>query len=220
MKFDPRSAVPVLLLSALGLSGCSLFTQEPADPSGGEAVEEPAVVDEVVAALEPLTGQESLPSSQEVFDTLIEAGYDPEGIETTLDESPLGNEVPAKMFGVRVEEGCVVGEIRGDSATARLMPPSESVDTCLYGAVDRPEGVDDPDGEKRSESGEDNGAGHIPGDDINRPREEASEDPAEDSGGSGAGDSGVDGGGADDGSDGGGSGGGSGDGEEPSLGGN
>lgn len=223
MTFHARAAAPVLLLSSLALTGCSLF-QQPVDPGPAQPTEEPAVVDEVIAALEPLTGdEESLPNSQELFDALIEAGYDPEDIETTLDESPLGNEVPAKMFGVRVEDGCVVGEIRGGAVTARLMPPSESVDTCLYGAVERPEGVDAPSGEERGEDDSDNGAGHIPGEDINRPRDEATESPGEDTGGSGSGgDSG--GSGSDDGtgdSDGG-SGGGSGDSGDgpPELGGN
>ncbi|GAA4390329.1 hypothetical protein AB0I45_09260 [Brevibacterium sp. NPDC049920] len=219
MTFHARAAVPVLLLSSLALTGCSLF-QQPVEPGPAQPTEEPAVVDEVITALEPLTGdEEPLPNSQELFDTLIEAGYDAEDIETTLDESPLGNEVPAKMFGVRVEDGCVVGEIRGGAATARLMPPSESVDTCLFGAVERPEGVDAPSGEERGEDDSDNGAGHIPGEEINRPREEATESPTEDSGGSGTGGgSGTDGG---TGGSGGGSGtdGGSGDGP-PELGGN
>lgn len=219
MTLHARAAAPVLLLSSLALTGCSLF-QQPVDPGPAEPTEEPAVVDEVIAALEPLTGDEAaLPNSQELFDTLIEAGYDPEDIETTLDESPLGNEVPAKMFGVRVEDGCVVGEIRGGDATARLMPPSESVDTCLYGAVERPEGVDAPSGEERGEDESDNGAGHIPGEDINTPRDEATESPGEDSGGSGSGGSGSDDGTGD---SGGGSDGGSGDSGDgpPELGGN
>lgn len=213
MTFHARAAVPVLLLSSLALTGCSLF-QQPVGPGPVQPTEEPAVVDEVITALEPLTGdEEPLPNSQELFDTLIEAGYDAEDIETTLDESPLGNEVPAKMFGVRVEDGCVVGEIRGGAATARLMPPSESVDTCLFGAVERPEGVDAPSGEERGEDDSDNGAGHIPGEEINRPREEATESPTEDSGGSGT-DGGTGGSGGGSGTDGG-----SGDGP-PELGGN
>ncbi|RAG68183.1 hypothetical protein DN536_35290, partial [Burkholderia multivorans] len=50
--------------------------------------------------------------------------------------------------------------------TAELMPPTESTGACLLGAVDRPEGVDAPKGEQRDQDGDDNGAGHMPGENI------------------------------------------------------
>nr|WP_272902315.1 hypothetical protein [Brevibacterium daeguense] len=180
-----------------------MLSPSPVEPSRAPA-EEPAVVDEVLSALEPLTQQESLPTTDELFTTLIDAGYEAAALETTIDESPLGNEVPAKMFGVRVEEGCVVGEIRAGDATAELMPPGESTGSCLMGRVERPEGAPEPSGESRDEDGSDNGAGHIPGEDINRPRTQSPEpeEPDDGSAGGGAPDSGGSGtggsGGADD----------------------
>lgn len=169
-----------LLLSGALLSGCSLLNPTPAEPTRSTVEEEAAVADEVVAALEPLTGEDAgIPDTEELFDTLIEAGYDEEDLETTRDSSPLGNEVPAKMFAVRVDEGCVIGEIRGGEATAELMAPTESTGSCLMGDVIRPEGVDAPSGEERDDDGDDNGAGHIPGEDINRSRTES---PAPDDG--------------------------------------
>ena len=44
MTFHARAAVPVLLLSSLALTGCSLF-QQPVGPGPVQPTEEPAVVD-------------------------------------------------------------------------------------------------------------------------------------------------------------------------------
>jgi uncharacterized membrane protein YgcG len=186
----------VVSTSALLLTGCSLFEREPNEPEVVES-EEPAVVDEVAALLEPLLGdEESLPTSQEVFETLMDAGYSEDQLEATQDATPLDTGVSSKMFAVLVDEGCVVGEIREGEVMARLMPPSESTGTCLYGNVERPEGAPEPSGEPR----DDNGAGHIPGEDFSR-QDEGSEDgdtgDSGDSGDSGSGDSGTEDGGGD-----------------------
>ena len=183
--------------SALLLTGCSLFEREPSEPTVVES-EEPAVVDEVAALMEPLLGdEESLPSSEDVFEALLDAGYSEDQIEATQDSTPLDTGVSSKMFGVLVDEGCVVGEIREGEVMARLMPPSESTCTCLFGAVDRPEGAPEPSGEPRSDDDDDNGAGHIPGEDFSRQDEGDDE-----SGDSGSGDtgSGAEGDGGDSGS--------------------
>jgi uncharacterized membrane protein YgcG len=187
----------VVSTSALLLTGCSLFEREPNEPEVVES-EEPAVVDEVAALLEPLLGdEESLPTSQEVFETLMDAGYSEDQLEATQDATPLDTGVSSKMFAVLVDEGCVVGEIREGEVMARLMPPSESTGTCLYGNVERPEGAPEPSGEPRDEDGDDNGAGHIPGEDFSRQDEGDDE-----SGDSGSGDtgSGAEGDGGDSGS--------------------
>ena len=191
----------VVSTSALLLTGCSLFEREPNEPEVVES-EEPAIVDEVAALMEPLLGdEESLPSSEEVFETLMDAGYSEDQLEATQDVTPLDTGVTSKMFAVHVDEGCVVGEIREGEVMARLMPPSESTDTCLYGNVERPEGAPEPSGEPRDEDGDDNGAGHIPGEDFSRQDEGSEDGDTGDSGAtgdSGSGDSGTeDGGGGD-----------------------
>ncbi|WP_349828959.1 DUF6993 domain-containing protein [Brevibacterium litoralis] len=180
-----------LACAGLAVSGCSVLMPTAADPTAQQSrtvsVEEAAVVDEVVAALEPVTGGDGHPSSEKLFSTLQDAGYDPEDLEASSDASPLGNEVPSKMFGVRTEFGCVVGEIREGSARAELLPESDSNGACLFGEVDRPDGVEAPAGEDRSADGEDNGEGHMPEEDINgEPREDeddgsasGSQEPAE-----------------------------------------
>ncbi len=199
MRLIPLSGLAVLTVA---LSGCSLLglggAENAAEPTSPPQTQE-AEVDKVLQALEPLTGdKESTVSTKEFFDTMIDAGYDPEQLEATLDESPLGNDVPSKMFGIKTDKGCVVGEIRAGKAAAELMKPTESTGACLFGDVERPEGVEAPSGEKRTKDGDDNGEGHLPGEDINDKTESPSETDGGSSsggaeGGSGAEDSGSEG---------------------------
>jgi hypothetical protein len=186
--------VPVLGAAALtlALSGCSLLgfgTEEPAPEPKKTQATQVAEVDKVLKALKPITGdKDSVPSTKKFFSTMLDAGYGPEQLEATIDESPLGNDVPSKMFGVRTDEGCVIGEIRSGKATAELMQPTESTGSCLFGEVERPKGVEAPKGEKRDEDGDSNGAGHLPGENINgeddpteSPEPAESPEPSEDS---------------------------------------
>lgn len=165
--------VPVLSAGALtlALSGCSLlgFGGDDSQPAPKQTRAAPvAEVDKVLKALKPITGdKDSVPSSTKFFNTMVDAGYEPEQLEATLDASPLGNEVPSKMFGVKTDKGCVIGEIRSGKAAAELAQPTESTGTCLFGEVDRPKGVEAPKGEKRDDDGDSNGKGHLPGEDIN-----------------------------------------------------
>lgn len=106
--------VPLLGVAALSLalSGCSLLgLDDDAAPTPKKSQEKPAAeVDKVLKAVEPLTGdEEKIPSTKEFFDTMIDAGYKPDQLEATLDASPLGNEVPSKVFGVKTKKGCVIG---------------------------------------------------------------------------------------------------------------
>ena len=165
--------VPVLGAAALtlALSGCSLlgFGADDSQPEPKKTHSTPvAEVDKVLKAVKPITGdKDSVPSTKKFFTTMIDAGYDAEQLEATIDQSPLGNDVPSKMFGVKTDKGCVVGEIRSGKATAELVEPTESTGSCLFGEVDRPKGVKAPKGEKRDEDGDSNGKGHLPGESIN-----------------------------------------------------
>lgn len=182
--------VPLLSLGALtlALSGCSLLGLggDDSQPAPVRTPEKPAAeVDKVVTALEPLTGDEDkVPSTKKFFTTMIDAGYDADQLEATIDDSPLGNDVPSKMFGVKTDKGCVIGEIRKGKATAELMPPTESTGSCLFGEVERPKGVKAPEGDKREKDGDSNGAGHMPGEDING-KDGPSESPSPDEGSEG-----------------------------------
>lgn len=144
--------VPVLGAAALtlALSGCSLlgFGADDSQPEPKKShPTQVAEVDKVLKAVKPITGdKDSVPSTKKFFTTMLDAGYAPEQLEATIDESPLGNDVPSKMFGVKTDKGCVIGEIRGGKATAELMKPTESTGSCLFGEVDRPEGVKAPEG--------------------------------------------------------------------------
>ncbi|WP_350271249.1 hypothetical protein AAFP32_07280 [Brevibacterium sp. CBA3109] len=182
--------VPLLSLGALtlALSGCSLlgFGGDDSQPTPVRTPAKPAAeVDKVVTALEPLTGDEDkVPSTKKFFKTMIDAGYDEDQLEATIDDSPLGNDVPSKMFGVKTDKGCVIGEIRKGKATAELMPPTESTGSCLLGEVERPKGVEAPEGDKREKDGDSNGAGHMPGEDING-KDGASQSPSPEGGSEG-----------------------------------
>lgn len=218
--------VPLLSLGVLtfALSGCSLLGigGDDTQPSPDRTPAKPAAeVDKVVAALEPLTGDEDkVPSTKKFFNTMIDAGYDAKQLEATIDDSPLGNDVPSKMFGVKTEKGCVIGEIRKGKATAELMPPTESTGSCLFGEVERPKGVKAPGGDKREKDGDSNGAGHMPGEDING-KDGAAESPTPDGGSEGTSSQGAstDGSSSEGSSSAGGSSEGSSSGEAPSLGG-
>jgi uncharacterized membrane protein YgcG len=183
--------VPVLGAAALtvALSGCSLlgFGADEDQPEPKKTHPSPvAEVDKVLKAVKPITGdKDSVPSTKKFFDTMLDAGYEPEQLEATIDDSPLGNDVPSKMFGVKTDKGCVVGEIRKGKATAELMQPTESTGSCLFGEVERPKGVKAPKGEKRDDDGDSNGAGHLPGEDINgKDGPTESPQPSDDSSGS------------------------------------
>src|SRR5699024_10228423 len=168
--------------------------EEPAPEPKKTQATQVAEGDKVLKALKPITGEkDSVPSTKKFFSTMLDAGYDPEQLEATIDESPLGNDVPSKMFGVRTDEGCVIGEIRSGKATAELMQPIESTGSCLFGEVERPKGVEAPKGEKRDEDGDSNGAGHLPGENSNgeddpteSPEPAESREPSEDASDGGA----------------------------------
>lgn len=162
------SAVCVSAIAVTFLTGCSLVMGTPSDKPAPQIQEKerPAVVTEVLKDVEPLSKIDGVPTSKQFFDQMEKAGYDPEDLEATIDASPLGNDVPSKMFGVRVKEGCVIGEVRQGTVSGSLYPPTDSTDSCLFGTVDRPEGVKAPTGEKRSEDDDDNGVGFLPGDDL------------------------------------------------------
>ena len=189
MKFRTRAVALLSLMTAATLSGCDvLFGSASQDaPPAFQEKEEPAVVDEVLAAVEPLVGGDSLPSSEKLFDALIDAGYPADGLEATQDASPLSNEVPAKMFAVKVKEGCVVGEIRKGKSRANLVPESDSMDTCLFGNVDRPKGAKEPSGEDMESGADDNGVGHLPGEDLNKRKDGGESSPQNSDGGADSG---------------------------------
>lgn len=161
-------AVSATMIATLTLSGCGLFTSDTGpEESAPTPTEQSDDVDNVIEALEPLASEDALPDSASVFEALEGAGYEADALETTEDASPLGNEVPAKVFGVRLEESCVIGEIRGADVTARIERQVESTGTCLLGEVIRPDGVDAPEGDPVEEGADDNGEGHMPDEDIN-----------------------------------------------------
>src|SRR5699024_7703364 len=143
----------------------------------------------VLKALKPITRhKDAVPSTKKSFSTMLDAGHDPEQQDATIDESPLGSEGPSKMPGVRTEEGGVIGQRRSGRASAGRRWCTGATGTCLVGEVEPPEGAEAPKGEKRDEDGDSNGAGHLPGENINgeddpteSPEPAESPEPSEDS---------------------------------------
>lgn len=162
----PLCAIALSSCELLGLGGARDDMPAPAVPE-----EQPPEVEQVREAVSSLLEGESHPSSDEIFSTLEDAGYEPDRLEATIDASPLENEVPSKVFAVRTDQGCIVGEIRAGDLTLLMQRSVESVEVCLFGDVDRPEGVEAPEGDPRTD-GEDGGAGHLPDESI-----ETSEEP-------------------------------------------
>lgn len=160
-------AACVGVVTVTALSGCGLFMKESTPgPPKKQTKEKEAVVTKVLKDVEPLTEIDGVPTSKQFFEHMLEAGYKPEALEATIDRSPLGHDVPSKMFGIKVKEGCVIGEVRQGSVSGSLVEPNASNKSCLYGNVDRPEEVEAPKGEERTDEDDDNGVGHLPGDDM------------------------------------------------------
>lgn len=165
-------------VTVIALSGCGLFMNEPASaPPQKQTKEKEALVTKVLKDVKPLTEIDGVPSSEQFFEHMLEAGYKPKDLEATIDRSPLDHDVPSKMFGVKIKEGCVIGEVRQGSVSGSLVEPNESTKSCLYGDVDRPKGIEPPEGDERSDNDKDNGVGHLPGDDLHeRKADNSSED--------------------------------------------
>ena len=160
-------AACVGVVTVTALSGCGLFMKESTPgPPKKQTKEKEAVVTKVLKDVQPLTEIDGVPTSKQFFEQMLDTGYKPEDLEATIDRSPLDHDVPSKMFGIKVKEGCVIGEVRQGSVSGSLVEPNESNKSCLYGNVDRPEGVEAPKGEERADADKDNGVGHLPGDDM------------------------------------------------------
>lgn len=157
--------VTATVLTTVGLlSGCTLFGPAGHTPEEASTHTKPSVpkeVREVLAVVKPLAAKHDKPTSKAFFTSMIKAGYDKSALEATLDKTPLDTGVPAKVFGVRVDDGCVVGEIRGGKATAQLADPTKSTGACLLGRVQRPSGVSEPTGKPRPD--DQKGPTELPG---------------------------------------------------------
>ncbi|WGW10463.1 hypothetical protein LWF01_09895 [Saxibacter everestensis] len=159
-----RLVVTIAAVCAAGITGCSGPAQEDAPPQqsqttgGAQSEGDSGDVETAKSALEKLAGKSSLPTSKQLFDALQDAGFKDDQLEASIDKSPLGHDVPSKMFGIRVSDGCVIGEVREGKVSAELAQPIESLDSCLIGEVDLPKGVERKSGEPKSDDEKDSAA--------------------------------------------------------------
>lgn len=92
----------------------------------------------VQKALNALAAKHPSPTPGQLFSTMTAAGFDADRLEATEAKSPLDNEVPSLMYGIRLKKQCLVGEIREGVATVKPAEPIEDGTRCLVGDVVTP----------------------------------------------------------------------------------
>lgn len=92
-------------------------------------------------ALNALAARTPSPSTKQLLSALVEAGFAKNRLEATRSSTPLANDVPSVMYGIKVNKSsCLVGEIREGVATVTVTDPVENGKRCLIGVVDAPDG--------------------------------------------------------------------------------
>jgi hypothetical protein len=71
--------------------------------------------------------------SADVAEALIAAGFARESLEVTADRTPLGLRADVVSFAVRVDDECIVGELRASTVSTVVMP-GLATGRCLVGA--------------------------------------------------------------------------------------
>lgn len=151
----PRSAVLLVLATAVVLTGCSPevpSTETPgAESPSASSVADPSAPAPAPAALVPEgTASDNLPLFTEVvaqvwagpdqvsgrayIDALVTAGYDRSAMQVTPDSTTIGNPAESIEFSVRWGEDCLVGQVGpsiGSPVTTVL--PGLSAGGCLIG---------------------------------------------------------------------------------------
>ena len=126
----------------LGLSGCAGPAAEgqlpaPAESSIGETPADPVLAwipeaDAVQTQLAALAAQAPSPSRNAVREAYAAAGFNPDAVEVSQDITPTGLAVDSIVAGAPVAGQCIVGEVRGGSATVTVVPALSS-GQCLIG---------------------------------------------------------------------------------------
>ncbi|GAB3567270.1 hypothetical protein GCM10027344_29680 [Spelaeicoccus albus] len=92
-------------------------------------------------ALNALAADTPSPSTKQLLAALTDAGFAKRRLEATRSTTPLKNDVPAVMYGIKVgPSSCIVGEVRAGVATVTVTNPVENGKRCLIGVVDSPNG--------------------------------------------------------------------------------
>lgn len=142
----PRQAqlagVAALAWLVLGLAGCAGPAAEgqlpaPVESSAGETPADPGPAwipeaDAVQTQLAALAAQSPSPSRNAVREAYVAAGFTPEVVEVSQDITPTGLAVDSIVAGAPVTGQCVVGEVRGGTATVTVVPALSS-GQCLIG---------------------------------------------------------------------------------------
>lgn len=73
------------------------------------------------------------PTSEQVAEALAAGGFDRATLEVTADRTPLGLPTDVITFAVRVDDECIIGEVRGSAVTATVAALL-ATGRCLVGA--------------------------------------------------------------------------------------
>lgn len=87
-------------------------TPEPTLVPGGSATENRPYFDAVMLGL---LARSTQPSSLEIADTLVAAGFPRESIEVTADTTRVGDPADSILVSVLIEGECVLGQVAGGS---------------------------------------------------------------------------------------------------------
>ncbi|WP_347757088.1 hypothetical protein [Agrococcus sp. ProA11] len=133
-----RSAV-LVLLAALSLVGCSPSPEPAASASAqpsATAATAPAAesADDELAAFRSALGGQSPLDPESLVDAVETAGFARSTIERTREVDSLGAPVTFLEIAVRVDDGCLIGQV-GDGPAAAIRAAALGGGRCLVGDV-------------------------------------------------------------------------------------
>lgn len=99
---------------------------------GGSAQDNAPVLQGVLERLVVDTG--ARPVGRSISSAAIQAGFDAAAMELTADVTPLGNATDAISLAVRIQDECIVAELRGTNVMT-IVTPVLSTGRCLVGAT-------------------------------------------------------------------------------------
>lgn len=136
---EPTASPPPAATPSPGETTAPAEPTEPAEPpvpeefiADGTAEDNAPVLQGVLERLVDQTGER--PVGRSITSAAAQAGFDLALMELTADVTPLGLATDAITVAVRIQDECVVAELRGTDVTT-IVTPVLSTDRCLVGAT-------------------------------------------------------------------------------------
>ncbi|MER3388990.1 MAG: hypothetical protein RJQ01_03060 [Microcella sp.] len=141
-----------ILVSAFVLAGCAVEREPVPSPSSDAPVDPfeqpritPGIVPEFVEGgtaaenldyfafrLDALIAQVQSPTSRELVDSVVDAGFDKAAMEVTADTTPTGMAADSILVAVRLGDDCLLGQVVDGQVVAGVAPVL-STGRCLVG---------------------------------------------------------------------------------------